>query len=100
MLITVINTRLQAPQRLGFCREIAHDRRMPKRGRSYVNQSVSFPPRLLLVWRICRVTSWLALMSGMMSNWSNTSSYAMLDVVVRLSLVPAKPEVVLLGTGT
>jgi hypothetical protein len=24
-----------------------HDPRMPKRGRSYVNQSVSFPPKLL-----------------------------------------------------
>jgi hypothetical protein len=47
MFLTVINRRLQAPVRLGFGREMPHDRRMAKKGRSYVNQSVSFPPKLL-----------------------------------------------------
>jgi hypothetical protein len=33
--------------RLGFHREMPHGRRMPKKGRSFVNQSISFPPKLL-----------------------------------------------------
>lgn len=47
-LLTVIIRQQQFSRLLlGFSCKMTHDPGMPKRGRSYVNQSISFPPLLL-----------------------------------------------------
>jgi hypothetical protein len=51
-LLTVTNSQFHyLTLRLGFVGKLQHDPGMPKRGRTYVNQSVSFPPELLAAAR-------------------------------------------------
>jgi hypothetical protein len=51
-LLTVSNSQFHyLTLRLGFVGKLQHDPGMPKRGRTYVNQSISFPPELLAAAR-------------------------------------------------